>query len=557
MPKRAKTPRSPKAPIRCEGVILEVGTPGLAPKKALALAKSVVADTLPGKWRVERFAAAERTFYVSPGEGRRRPPVGRYWEWCRELEENRDVVAAEPAFVLPGVDPAPEQVFAKAELSLRGKSVGGGRTLSCSDGYEWSLDECRVRTGWSVSPPSRRYGKGIRVGHPDTGYTKHPDFFDPSRVLVREGYDFEDGNEDAADELSGQNPGHGTATGSVVVSDIGPNAVAHVTGVAPEAMLVPYRVSTSVIHLSFRKLAEAIHFAASARANQRPRVLSMSLGGPFKARYLKNAIDDAIRAGIVPIAAAGNIWPFVVYPARFPEVVAVAATNCRSQPWSGSASGSSVDVSAPGESVWRARSKKNEPYTVDRSSGTSYATAMVAGACALWLAHYGYTELVNRYARENVAAVFREVLTREGVRRPPGWDTARYGSGILDVERLLRAPLPPTAPAGFVPKVVWPVRGLAGYFPEEPPAKIRKAFCTLLHVSDRELDHVLATLGDELEFHVATNPEFRFRVAAFASRRKAKLLPKGAPKPAGVLGTTASKGLRGRLSVPKRSRKKR
>jgi thermitase len=555
MARRTKTPLSPKAPVRCEGIVLEVGAPGLPPKKALAVARRAVRDTLSGKWRVGRFAGAKRTFDVVPAGGRR-PSVGSYWEWCRKLEAHRDVVAAEPALVLPGIDPAPEQVFAKTDAAVR-KSAIGRRPLPCSTGYEWSLDECRVREAWMESPPARRYGKGIRVGHPDTGYTRHPDFFDPARVLVQEGYDFEEGNQDAKDELEGLNPGHGTATGSVVMSDIGPGTAAHVTGVAPEAKLVPYRVSTSVVHLSFRKLAEAIRFAASAPAGRRVRVLSMSLGGPFPARYLEEALKEAIRAGIVPIAAAGNIWPFVVYPAKFPDVVAAAATNCRSEPWSGSASGPEVDVSAPGESVWRALSEKGEPYQVERSSGTSYSTAMIAGACALWLAHHGYGELVSRYGRENVASVFREILTREGVRRPSAWDTTRFGAGILDARALLRAPLPPTAPAPLVPKLRSPVGGLLEYFPDESPARLRRALSTLLHASDRELDGVLRTLGDELSFHVATNPEFRLRVAALASRRKAKLLPKGAPSPARVLGTSGSKSLKRRLASRKPVRRKR
>ena len=109
-----------------------------------------------------------------------------------------------------------------------------------------------------------------------------------------------------------------------------------------------------------------------------------------------------------------------------------------------------MDITAPGESVWRALSMKKNgtvEYSIEPSSGTSYAVAHVAGACATWLAFHGRTALIAKYGAAKLAGVFRTLLTTFGFNRPPGWDTGDYGPGIIDMAKLLGAPLPPAAKA--------------------------------------------------------------------------------------------------------------
>ncbi len=180
-----------------------------------------------------------------------------------------------------------------------------------------------------------------------------------------------------------ENPGHGTATASVIMSGEGSPRSLAVSGVAPGAKLVPLRVATSVVHLSFTNLVRAIHFAV----DQGHHILSMSLGGPFSSEALERAIERSVNEGLILLAAAGNYWPFVVWPALSEHVVAVAAGNCDDRPWRHSACGPAVDVTAPGESVWIARVEQDDrlKFTVEQSSGTSFAVATVAGMAALWL----------------------------------------------------------------------------------------------------------------------------------------------------------------------------
>ena len=80
--------------------------------------------------------------------------------------------------------------------------------------------------------------------------------------------------------------------------------------------------------------------------------------------YLERALHYAVSNGVIVCCAAGNIFGAndalhaVVWPAHYPEALAVAASNANDQPWSGSSRGPEVDITAPGESVWHAIAKK-------------------------------------------------------------------------------------------------------------------------------------------------------------------------------------------------------
>ena len=95
----------------------------------------------------------------------------------------------------------------------------------------------------------------------------------------------------------------------------------------------------------------------------------------------------------------------------------------------------------------------------ERGEGTSYATAMTAGAAALWLAHHGREACLNAAGLAHLSLHdYFAYLLRESARVPPGW-SRRYGTGVLDCLALLERGLPvqpgppPIAP-GEAEKVV-------------------------------------------------------------------------------------------------------
>lgn len=526
---------------RCDALLAYAAPSEPDDGRAQAIAETAVRETLGEGWVVTPLGPGARDYRVAPASGRA-IPVARAWTLTRRLDAHRDIADAEPAIVQPGLEPPPGVLEDVPAAGVRARDFGADAPLPCAaTDSEWSLTLCRVRQAWALSPPTpagRTRGEGIVIGHPDTGYTQHAEIWDvPPRVRASDSYDFVRRQADALDPLDEGNPGHGTTTASVIMSSEG-GTLPFVSGLAPAATLVPLRVTPRVVLLGFDRLAEAIHYAVDKGCH----VISMSLGGPARSRTLERAIARAVEQGVVVLAAAGNVWPFVVYPARFDQVIACAACNCQRKVWRRSAAGAAVDVTAPGESVWVARpgrSPDHDDDIVEVGSGTSYAVATTAGACALWLAFHGRDALIARYGAPQIAAVFKELLMTAGVDVPAGWDTRRHGAGILNVEKLLTAPLPATPPALGVrvraapaPRAANDLDELLAYFPGAEPAAVREGLMRWLHTSERELPALLATIGDEVAFQVATNPAVR-----------ARILPPPGPKKRGRALPSAARSL--------------
>jgi hypothetical protein len=357
----------------------------------------------------------------------------------------------------------PVPAFAPPPPARRGdaRSVGTGdcHGVVAAASRDWALRAMRVPQALALIPAARARGKGITVGHPDSGYSDHfalgLDHLDRQRDR-----DVISDDDEALDPLKPPkksffnplpNPGHGTSTASVIV---GTGDGSGFEGVATGARLVPIRATESVVQLFDSDVAKAVRWARTHGC----LVVSMSLGG--KGFFgLQDAIQEALDAGMIVLAAAGNQVGFVTAPASYDNCIAVAATGADGRPWSGSSHGGAVDVAAPGACVWAALFdwKATPPpggpkpvRIVDQSNGTSYAVAHAAGVAVLWLAKHGHPALVARYGRPNVQAAFVQVLRRPGVcRRTPGWDPDEYGAGVIDAEAVVRAPLPePVAVTG-------------------------------------------------------------------------------------------------------------
>src|SRR4029079_9198382 len=121
-------------------------------------------------------------------------------------------------------------------------------------------------------------------------------------------------------------------------------------------------------------VARAIDWAIQEGAH----VVTMSLGG-IPASALHRAIRRAVEADLVVLAAAGNCVGLVVWPARYDECIAVAATNAADEPWPGTCRGAAGYISAPGQNVSRAVVPPSGPSaadTVAQGQGTSFAVAL-------------------------------------------------------------------------------------------------------------------------------------------------------------------------------------
>jgi hypothetical protein len=316
-----------------------------------------------------------------------------------------------------------------------------------------------------------------------------------------------------------------------------------ISGTAPAANLVPIRAIRSVVVVQDGDVAKAVNHARMSGCH----VISMSLGGVGFSGALRAAIDAAIADGILVLAAAGNQVGFVVSPANYSEVVAVAATNIKDKPWDGSSHGSKVDVAAPGESVHCARAKKGPAgaeYSVGRSSGTSFSVAQTAGVAALWLAHHGRAALVAKYGKQNLQAVFAHLL-RTTARKPSGWDTD-YGDGIVDAEALLKAPLPVNVPPLAMAAETTPSERLSLYLPGGPAAA-EVALAALLPATpggERDL------YAGELAYLLSQYPHVREAAGQVALSGALSGLEGPAAMSLAELRTLASPSLAARMPAP-------
>lgn len=328
-------------------------------------------------------------------------------------------------------------------LSASAAAAVSGSGSPPSD-HAWSLRNIRADQAWKIPAlgSGQQDGHGVSVAHLDTGWTLHDDLdkhnFDRRNRIK----DFIDPNSDAHDPLNYLgHPGHGTRTGSVIISrgDVsaappGTLPPGQITGVARSATYVPIRCIKSVAIIFNSNVARGVHHATAFSCD----VISMSLGGrPMKA--LHAAIQHATANHLLVVCAAGNKVGITVWPANYKESIAVAASNSSDKPWLWTSRGSAVDISAPGEDVWKA-DPDSQKVAVSPGSGTSYATATLAGVAALWLAFYNKPDLVAHAnsRKQELQEVFREAI-KSTARTPNGWNTSLYGAGIVDAEYLLRS----------------------------------------------------------------------------------------------------------------------
>ncbi len=383
------------------------------------------------------------------------PTLGDGWEAVREIEKVPDVRSAEPLLLTRL--PVTNGTEARRAFGLWGKvsdeRLAEIQAKSSAKLRHWSLEQMGVPAAWALwksKHGNKLPGDGVLVAHPDTGYRPHARLVghlhpqSPGGKLFGRNF-VERSRPDALDPLEdrfGHFPGHGTGTASVIAADSSP--ADRPWGVAPGAKVLPLRVSSSVIHLSFQNVCEAFVEAMDRGAH----VISMSLGGPLGNELLSRLVRRALDQGIVIVSAAGNNAPTVVFPARIPGVLACAASNAAGAPWRFSGLGAEVAITAPGELVWRDEARigpdGQQIDGQDSGSGTSYATANVAGLAALWLSYHGRPALIAHCGgrKELLPFLFRLCLQKSANRSPKFIRGGGFGAGIARADMLLRLPLP-------------------------------------------------------------------------------------------------------------------
>ena len=342
-----------------------------------------------------------------------------------------DVEFAEPDLVHDIFeDPDDEPTAAVAAI---GQSCGpipqdGGHKKAVGPDFAWHLRDDFSQLG-KARDAVRFEDPRTRIAHIDTGYYPHETR--PEKLLTGLQKNFADGANDA--NLRGPSS-HGTGTMSVLAGGKVSAFQGFVLGGAPGAEVLPIRVADRVVLLRTSALARGFEYAVSQRCD----VVTLSMGG-LPTRLWAEKVDEAYEAGVCICAAAGNHVGFlpprtVVYPARFPRVIAVCGIMANQKPYVGLSGLRTIEGSFGPDSAMAAAIAAytpNIPWAVANcdklvrrnGEGTSAATPQVAAAVALWF-------------EKNKAVLPRDWRRVEAVRnalfgKARKADKTHFGNGVL------------------------------------------------------------------------------------------------------------------------------
>lgn len=470
-----------------------------AEPNTVAAVRPVVKATLGPDWRVQRLVPRSPLVLI---RGRSEHVVASP-EHARESHEAALRLRSTGRFVK-----------VEADIPIRGYAEQEN-VEDTPGAFAPALDWVQTTLHWpeamAAMDPAVRGGRGIRIGQPDTGYSRHPNLTTTGLNLDVD-RDVIDADNDALDDLQQHPlwplpfPGHGTATSSVIAGH-GP-AAEGIAGLAPEARLVPIRATESVVQVFDSDVAKAVAHARLVGCH----VITMSLGG--KGFFgLEREIQRAVDSGIIVMAAAGNYVRFVTAPASYDNCLAVAATGPGDVQWDGSSRGRAVNVSMPGSQVYNARYTDARQPVVGPGNGTSFAVALLAAAAALWLAHHGRDRLIRTYQARNIQRAFLAALGLPGVcvRPATGWQDG-WGLGRVDLAALLAAPLPALGDLSDTGAFGDPIDDAANRIAnavDADPVLVRTQLSALLSETDpAKLQELLDRHEGELVYLAYTDPKF-------------------------------------------------
>ncbi|GAA3216561.1 type VII secretion-associated serine protease mycosin [Streptomyces thermocoprophilus] len=248
--------------------------------------------------------------------------------------------------------------------------------------------------------------------------------------------------------------GHGTRVAGIIAAR--PAEGTGFVGLAPDARIIPIKQNDAEGNGTAATLATAIKHAVAKGAD----VINISQDTSNAVRpdsVLEQAVNEALAANVVVVASAGNDGlggnVKATYPASYPGVLAVAASDRNNERASFSQAGEFVGVAAPG--VDMISTVPGGGHCSD--NGTSFSAPYVAGVAALLKSKYP-----NWTARQIVAQI-EQTAERSipGHDRNVGWGVVDPVKALTDVDPkhpvesptpdkgVVRAAAPDVAPVHF------------------------------------------------------------------------------------------------------------
>lgn len=272
----------------------------------------------------------------------------------------------------------------------------------------WGIDRIDAELVW----PNGNVADPIKVGIIDTGISNtHPDLLSNIKGGINTINSRKNWNDDN---------GHGSHVAGVVAAL---NNTIGVIGVGPAINLYAIKVLNASGSGYLSDVIEGIQWAVANGM----QVINMSLGADSDVQSLHDAVIAAKNAGVVIVAAAGNSGGSVIFPAAYPEVIAVSAIDQNNTIASWSSRGPEVDLAAPGVSIYS--TYKGTGYAT--LSGTSMATPHVSGVAALVLNTPVGVYDVNSNGRWDPDEVQKKLQDRAQDLGNTGFDYL-YGWGLVN-----------------------------------------------------------------------------------------------------------------------------
>lgn len=278
----------------------------------------------------------------------------------------------------------------------------------------WGIDRIDADLSWGISTGNR-----IKIAVVDTGIdSTHPDLI----ANVKGGVTYVTGTRDYNDDN-----GHGSHVAGTIAAQ---NNGIGIVGVAPNASLYGVKVLNSQGSGWCSDLIKGIDWSNTNSMN----IITMSLGG-CGLQSVHDAIIRANNSGIVLVAAAGNSGGSISYPAAYPEVIAVTATDSNDIIAGWSSRGPEAELAAPGVDIYS--TYKGGGYAT--LSGTSMATPHVTGVVALLLATIPATYDQDLDGIWDPNEVRNKLIASATALGAPGWDPL-YGYGMVNAYGAVSTP---------------------------------------------------------------------------------------------------------------------
>lgn len=234
-----------------------------------------------------------------------------------------------------------------------------------SEVYDWGLRDLNI-----PDIHKKTLGNGIKVAVIDSGKSEH----------------FETINNTVAAKNFSQSPyltdknGHSTFCAGIIAAEKNDEGI---IGVAPKSKLYFAKAMDDSGAGAPSALVKAVNWAIAQKVD----IMSISAGMFFDFKPLRRVIQRAHRKNIIIVAATGNTGTRqydVAFPARYPEVIGVAAYDKQHKVARFSSRGTNVSFAMPGVDIYS--TFLNNQFC--KMSGTSMACPIMSGICALILAKH-------------------------------------------------------------------------------------------------------------------------------------------------------------------------